>query len=80
MKYELLIFKLFHPFSTCTIFSEKLTFPRESQHFLAPDTHAYQGVKYISFPDNFVYVLNGSHEMNDIPLELLLISTIISGQ
>ena len=60
------IWKLHHPFSTCTEFSEKLTF----YHYLPPCTCTcvYQGVRNVSFSENFGDALDGwpqMHRMSD---------------
>ena len=43
-----------HPFSTYAKFSGKLTFLNP----IRTRTCAYQGVRNVSFPENFAYVLN----------------------
>ena len=45
-----------HPFSTYAKFSEKLTFLTP---LIRTRMCAYQGVRNVSFSENFVYVLNG---------------------
>ena len=56
------IWKLHHPFSMCTEFPEKLTF----YHYLPPCTCTcvYQGVRNVSFSENFGDTLDGWPQMH----------------
>ena len=47
-----------HSFSTIAKLSEKLTFLTPDTHTLRTPTCAYQGVRNVSFSDNFAYLLN----------------------
>ena len=57
LAFSFLIKSRSHPLSTCAKFSEKLTFV--PLPLIRTRRCAYQGVRNVSFSEDFVHVLNG---------------------